>query len=172
MATKMLSNRVSLWWVPASTVGFNPDAPSAALLTPARNVSCAVVSGYTINPTAPDTDSTTSICNDANVETPTFKNYEGNVTFFRQSLVLADVDAASAYTRAFEFFKRPDADGYWVRRIGKKNLDAAVAGDKVAVFKFMSDNPQDVVPDDGGPIQMTVPFLPQGKLVEKVALVA
>lgn len=170
MAKKMMSNKVTLWWVDADTVGFDPEVPSAALLTPAANLSCAVVSGYTLNPTAPDTDSTTSICNTANVETPTFKNYEGNITFFRQDLVAADPTAA--YERAFEKFKHPDADGYWVRRIGKDNGAAAAVGDNVAVFKFMSDNPQDVVADDGGPIQMTVPFLPQGKLVEKVALVA
>lgn len=169
---KMTSNRVTLWWVPVSTVGWSVSAPSAAILTEALNLSCAVVSGYTLNPTAPDTDGTTSICNDANVETPTFKNYEGNITFFRQSIEAADVDATAAYSRAFEFFKHPDADGYWVRRVGKKNTEPAAVGDAVAIFKFMSDNPQDVVPDDGGPIQMTVPFLPQGQIVEKIALLA
>lgn len=168
---KMMSPNTTVWWVPLETVGFNPDAPSAALLTEARNVSCAIVSGYTLNPTDSDTDGTTSICNSANVATPTFYNYEGNITFFRESEG-ADKDNTSAYARAFGFFKHPDAEGYFVRRYGYRESVAAASGQEVQVFKFSSDNPQDVVPDDGGPIQFTVPFLPQGKMALNIALVA
>lgn len=168
---KMKSPNETVWWVPVATVGFDPDAPSAALLTEAMNISCAIVSGYTLNATSSDTSSNTSICNGANSETPTFGNYEGNITFFRESEG-ADKDITSAYARAFGFFKHPDAAGYLVRRLGYKENFAAAAGQEVSVFKFESDNPQDVVPDDGGEIQFTVPFLPQGKMVLNVALVA
>lgn len=168
---KMMSPNTTVWWVPVDTVGFDPDAPSAALLTEALNVSCAIVSGYTLNPTDSDTDPTTSICNSANVATPTFYNYEGNITFFREEEG-ANKDNTSAYARAFDFFKHPDAEGYFVRRYGYRESVAPAVGQEVSVFKFISDNPQDVVPDDGGPIQMTVPFLPQGKMVLNVALVA
>lgn len=168
---KMMSNTVTLWWVPADTPGFDPAAPSAAALTEPRNISCAVVSGYTMNPTDSDTDGTTSICNDSNVSTPTFYNYEGNLTFFRQAEGV-DMDVTAAYARAFEFFKHPDAEGWFVQREGYKQTVAAAAGQEVRVFKFISDNPQDVVPDDGGPIQMTVAFLPQGEMYLDVPLVA
>lgn len=168
---KMKSPNETVWWVPLATVGFNPDAPSAALLTEAMNISCAIVSGYTLNATSSDTSSNTSICNSSNSETPTFGNYEGNITFFRESEG-ADKDITSAYARAFGFFKYPDAAGYLVRRLGYKERLAAAAGQEVSVFKFETDNPQDVVPDDGSEIQFTVPFLPQGKMVLNVALVA
>ena len=168
---KRMSNKETLWWVPADTPGFNPASPSAGALTEARNVSCAIVSGFTLNPTDSDTDGTTSICNTANVATPTFYNYEGNFTFFRQAEG-ADMDETAAYARAFEFFKHPDADGYLVRRLGMRNTVPPAAGQEVSVFKVSSDYPQDVVPEDNGAIQMTVPFLPQGKLALDVALVA
>lgn len=168
---KMKSPNETIWWVPIETVGFSPDAPSAALLTPAMNISCAVVSGYTLNPTDSDTSSNTSICNSANTSTPTFSNYEGNLTFFRES-VDVDADETSAYARAFEYFKHADAEGYLVRRVGYRETLAAAAGQEVSVFKFSTDNAQDVVPDDGSEIQFTVPFLPQGKMVLDVALVA
>lgn len=169
--TKMMNPNEAIWWVPLATVGFNPDAPSAALLTPAMNVSCAVVSGYTLNPADSDTVSDSTICNSANSSTPTFANYEGNISFERESTGV-DADNASARARAFEFFKHPDAEGYLVRRIGYREFELPAAGQEVSVFKFTTDNPQDVVSDDGGPIQITVPFLPQGKMVLNVELTA
>ena len=168
---KRMSNTVTLWWVPADTANFDPSAPSASALTEERNISCAVVSGFTLNPTDSDTDGTTSICNNSNVSTPTFYNYEGNITFFRQAEG-DDFDETAAYARAFEFFKHPDADGWWVQRTGYSQSTAAAAGQSVRVFKFSSDNPQDVVPDDGGPIQFTVAFLPQGEMFLDVDLTA
>jgi hypothetical protein len=167
----MMSPNTTIWWVPKSTVGFDPDAPSAALLTEALNISCAVVSGYTLNPTDSDTVDDATICNSANSSTPTFYNYEGNISFERESTGV-DADDASARARAFDFFKHPDAEGYFVRRHGYRETVAAAAAQEVSVFYFISDNPQDVVADDGGPIQMTVPFLPQGKMVLNKALVA
>ena len=168
---KRMSNTITLWWVPEDAPGFDPASPSAAALTEPRNVSCAVVSGFTLNPTDSDTDGTTSICNNANVSTPTFYNYEGNITFFRQAEG-ADFDATAAYARAFEFFKKPDANGWWVMRSGYAQTLAPAAGQTVRVFKFSSDNPQDVVPDDGGPIQFTVAFLAKGQMFLDVPLVA
>lgn len=168
---KMMSPTETIWWVPSDTPGFDPDAPSAAALTEARNISCAVVSGYTLNPTDSDTDGTTSICNAANVETPTFYNYEANLTFFREE-VGANEDNTSAYYRAFEFFNQPDAEGYLVRRVGYRESVAAAAGQEVSSYLVSSDYAQDVVPDDGGPIQFTVPFLPQGKMAVNKTLVA
>lgn len=172
---KMMSPNTTIWWVPASaTIGtapgtpYDPDAPSLQFLTDARNISCAVVTGYTLNPTDSDTDDSTSICDSANVETPTFYNYEANVTFFREG---DSANTTSDYYKAFQFFKQADAEGYLVRRVGYRNTVAAAAGHIVDSFKVSSDNPQDVV-DDGGPIQMTVPFLPQGKMSLEKALVA
>lgn len=164
---KMMSPNTTIWWVP-STVAWDVNAPSAALLTAARNISCAIVSGYTLNATDSDTDDSTSICDGSNVELPTFYNYEGNITFFRD----ADTTATTSdYAKAFAFFKSGKAEGWLVRRVGYLSSVAAAAGQKVSSYKFISDNPQDVV-EDGGPIEYTVPFLPQGSMGLHKTLVA
>ena len=58
-----------------------------------------------------------------------------------------------------------------MRRVGYLSTQAAAVGQKVSSYKFISDNPQDVV-EDGGPIQYTVPFLPQGRMALSKTLVA
>lgn len=164
MAKKMMAPNETIWWVPISglTPAFNPDAPTAAALTNVltTNISCAVVTGYTLNATASDTDDSSSICDNANVASPTFYNYEANLVFFREGQV---TDLTSTAAKVFALFRKPDAEGYLVRRVGYPSTQAAVAGQVVSSFYVSSDVPQDTV-TDGGPIQMTVPFLPQGKM--------
>lgn len=163
---KMMSPNTTIWWITDAT--YNPDAPSAAKLTTATNISCAIVSGYTLNATDSDTDDSTSICDASNAGVPTFYNYEGNLTFFRDAdLVTATTD----FAKAFAFFKAGKSTGFLVRRVGYLSTVAAAAGQKVSSYKFISDNPQDVV-EDGGPVQYTVPFLSQGKMALNVTLLA
>jgi hypothetical protein len=164
---KMMSPNTTIWWVPESA-NWNPAAPSAALLTAARNISCAVVSGYTLNATESDVDDSTSICDSANVELPTYYNYEANITFFRESNL---ADTTSDYYKAFNFFKAGRQAGWLVRRMGYLSSVAAAATQVVSSYKVISDYPQDVV-EDGGPIEFTVPFLPQGNMDLNRALVA
>lgn len=162
---KMMSPNTTIWWV--TDVAYNPDAPSAAKLTAAANISCAIVSGYTLNATDSDTDDSTSICDASNAGVPTFYNYEANITFFRDAdLVTTTTD----FAKAFAFFKGGKSTGYLVRRVGYLSTVAAAAGQKVSSYKVISDNPQDVV-EDGGPVQYTVPFLPQGKMALNITLV-
>lgn len=164
---KMMSPNTTIWWVP-DAVAWNPDLPSAALLTVARNISCAIVSGYSLNATDSDTDDSTSICDGANAGVPTFYNYEANLTFFRDADVIA---TTSDYAKAFAFFKQGKQGGYLVRRVGYPSTVAAAVGHKVSSYKVISDNPQDVV-EDGGPVEYTVPFLPQGRMALNKTLVA
>lgn len=171
MGNKMMSPSETIWWVPEGTAGWNPEAPSAAILTEARNISCAVVSGYTLNATDSDTDDNTSICNNANTTDYTFYNYEASLPLFREE-VGAGADATSPASRAFEFFKHVDAAGHLVRRMGYLESTPAAAGQEVSVFKVSSDYPKDEVGDSGGAIQMTVPFLPQGQMVLNTPLAA
>lgn len=164
MAQKMMKPNETIWWVPIAglTPAYNPDVPTAAALNNALslNISCAIVNGYTLNPTASDTDDSSSICDSANVQTPTFTNYEANLVLFREG----DLDDdTSIEAKVFELFRYPDAEGYLVRRVGYLSDTPAAAGQVVSSFYVSSDVPQDTI-TDGGPIQMTVPFLPQGKM--------
>ena len=164
---KMMSPLTTIWWVPDSA-NWNPLVPSAALLTTARNISCAVVSGYTLNATDSDTDDSTSICDGANVELPTYYNYEANITFFRDS---DPTNVVSDYAKAFAFFKAGRQAGWLIRRVGYLSTVAAAATQVISSYKVISDYPQDVI-EDGGPIEFTVPFLPQGNMDLNRALVA
>lgn len=165
---KMMSPNTTIWWV--TDVAYNPDVPSAAKLTNAANISCAIVAGYTLNPKDSDTDDSKSICDGSNTKTPTFYNYEGKITFFRDADLAA---TTSDFAKAFAFFKTRGsaAGGYLVRRVGYASTVAAAIGHKVSSFKFVSDYPQDVV-TDGGPIEFTTPFMSQGKMSLHKTLVA
>ena len=163
MATrkKMLAPNETIWWVDAAA-GVTASTMTAAVLNGGNstNISCAIVEGYTLNTTDPQTDNTRSICDEGNVENPTAEQYEANLTAFRDASL---VDNSSVYNKFFNLFSQPDADGWLVRRVGKKSDQAAAANDEVQAFGVSSDYPQSI---DGGenapPIQMTVPFLPTG----------
>lgn len=159
MAKKMLNPNTTLWAIEADDVTDIMQLDAETLNTDALNFSCAVVRGYTLNPTDSDTDDSASICDSGNVENRLYDNYEGEFTMFRD----ADVeDATSVFNQAFEWFKEPDKVFYIVRRVGKKNTAPAVAGDEVEAFLFTNDNMRSVDGGDDGPIQFTVPMLQQG----------
>jgi hypothetical protein len=167
---KMMNVRITtLWWVTDAT--YNPDAPSAAKLTTAANISCAVETGYTLGPVGSEKDTSSTVCDNANAEALTFYNYEGNLTFFREGDL---ANNTSDFAKAFNFFKNGTAvltTGYLVRRLGYASTVAAAAGQAVSSYKFIPDNPQDQ--DDGtAPIRFTVNFKKQGKMAQAITLVA
>lgn len=154
---KMMSPNTRIDWVEDPL--FDAEAPAASFLTDATNISCAIITGYTLNPTKSDVDTTKTICDIAEVETPVRYNYEGSLTFHREG----DLENnTSAYARAFEFFKSSKKTGYLVRRVGLASTVPAAAGQIVSSFKFMSDNSQDMVDDNL--INFMVPFKQQGHM--------
>ena len=163
---KMMSPNTTIWWVPLAGIA-NPATPTIAEINAGTNISCAIVTGYTLGATGSDTDDSKSICDDSNVQTPTFDNYEASLTFFR-----SDLTAVTAiYVTAFNLFKVPRVEGYLVSRHGKKSDQVAAANDIVSVFRVISDSPADVEGDGGSAIQFTVPFLPQGVMTLNYKLV-
>lgn len=158
MAKKMLNPNTTLWVIDADDV-LDINDITATELDAGLNFSCAVVRGYTLNPTDSDTDDSASICDSGNVENRLYDNYEGEFTMFRD----ADVtDTTSVFNEAFEYFKEPDKRFYVVRRVGKRNTESAVAGDELEAFLFTNDHIRSVDGGDDGPIQFTVPMLQQG----------
>ena len=168
MAKKMLNPNTTLWAIDAEDVLNINTIKATDLNTDALNFSCAVVRGYTLNPTDSDTDDSASICDSGNVENRLYDNYEGEFTMFRD----ADVDdATSIFNQAFEYFKEPDRRFYIVRRVGKRNTVAAAAGDEIEAFLFTNDHIRSVDGGDDGPIQFTVPLLQQGQYTGYITLV-
>jgi hypothetical protein len=168
MPQKMLNPNTTLWVVPEIGV-VNPDAPKASEINAGVNISCAVVRGYTLNPTGSSTDDSASICDTGNVSNRLYDNYEGTVTMFRDA---DETDAESIYNVAFELFNQPDQRVWVYRRLGKRNTVAATTGDTVEGFLFTNDNITSVDGGDNGPVQFTVPFLPQGHYTGYVKVVA
>lgn len=170
---KLMNPNTTIWWVPEEGI-VDGAAITVTELTGANavNLSAAVVTGFTLNPTDSDTDDSRSIVDEGNVENPTWDNYEANLTFFR-----TDVDAPTGgndevMDQAYELFKAKGARGWLVRRIGKKYTVAPTATDVYSAFKVLSDNPQDIAGGDEGPIQLTVPFFQQGEMHLNKTLVA
>lgn len=175
VGTKMMPGTITILWVPIEKAATPTEVLKAATLKDPATVdlSCAIVTGFTLNATDSETDSTASICDTAGVSTPTRDAYEANLTFFRQDLQAADA-ATSVYTKAYELFKKGGAKankrGWLVKRVGYPQGTPIAKDQEVSAFLVMPDNPQDVSSDATTPIQFTVPFLPQGTMIlnEKV----
>lgn len=150
----------------------NPLAPTVAELNDIFNftsnidgmvfdISCAILDdSNNIAQTDSDTDGTMTICDAAEVATPTFWNYE--VTF--DTLRDKDVKAAGVYNLARELTLGADRPYYVVTRIGKPNNAPFVAGDNVSVFGVNTDYPVEIS-EDGGLLQHGARFKNTGKVV-------
>lgn len=154
---KMMSPNTTILWVPLGGI-VDPDAPTVAELTAGINISAAIVTGYTLGATDSDTDDSKTIVDEGNVSTPTFGNYEGNLSIFRDGIG----DTPTVFTTAYNLFNEGRVEGYLVSRQGYKHTAAFVAGQLVSVYRFISDFQQDIEGDGGAPIQATIPFRPQG----------
>lgn len=165
MPQKMMAPNTTLVWVPISGV-VDPYNPTITELNAGTNISTAVVRGYKLNPNASDTDKTSAITDEGNVDNRTYSNYEGSLTFFRDANIQ---DNLSSFNKAWALFRRAGARGYLYRRVGKKNIALFVIGDECEGFLFESDWPQTLDGDsNGGPVQFTVPFLQQGSMTGQV----
>jgi hypothetical protein len=157
-ARKLLSPNTTLWAIPLAGVADPAGVgPTVAEINAGTNFSCAVVTGYTLGPTDPDTDDSTSICDNGNVVTQTYDNYEMAITMFRDDTL---ADAVSVYNIAYALFKQP-AEFIFVRRIGKQSTLPAVATDIVDWFGFDVDYFKDL-DDRKAPMQFSIKGIPDG----------
>lgn len=167
---KMLPPNITVLWVPLENGIADINAPQAEELVftldggiedpgPAYNITCAITqSDFTANFTERDTNDDKSLCDDSNVATPIYKNYEVALTAFRDANI---ENNESVYNLFYGLFRKPLQPGYIVTRIGKLHDEPFVDGDDVQVFEVLSGDPQNVH-NDGEPVKMTVNFFPQG----------
>ena len=168
---KMMAPNTRIDWYPEN--GFaDPENPTVAELNAGTNISCAIVAGYTLGFTDSDTNDERSICDEGNVQTRGFANYEASLSFFRAPLAATDPDSL-VYDAARDIFKSElHVSGFLVSRQGKKAGQAYVVGDNVNLFKVTSDLYRDVSGDAGASIQFEVPFLQQGVAVANYEIAA
>ena len=167
MAEKMMSPKTTIWWVPLAGLT-TPAAPKATEINAGTNISCAIVTGFTLNATASDTDDSKTICDEGNVQSRTLGNYEANLSFFRDPIGAGP----TVFTTAYDLFKVARVEGWLISRQGKKSTQVAAVADIVSVFKVMNDSSMDETSDKGTPIRFTVPFLQRGAQYTNVDVVA
>lgn len=172
---KMVNPNTGIWWVPAAGLTA-PSAPSAAEINAGTRISGALVTGYTLKMSDSKTDTSKTVEDEGNVETPTLKNYEGKLQFFRDEVGTGTQDVpipATVFTSVLNLFKTPYVDGYLVSRYGRKATVPVAAGHIVSVFKFKNDVYRTIEGDAGEtPVMIEVEFLKQGEAYPNVTAVA
>lgn len=169
MATKMLRPNVGLY-VAASDAFSDFTAPTLDEITNAAkvfNISPAVTDDYTLNQTESSTDTSLAVVDNADVQTPTYFNYEASMDIFRD----ANPNADSVYNKAYTLFNTVDTKYYLIKRVGKAHDAAFAAGDEISVYGVRTDFPYDIV-GDGEMIRCAARFLVTGEVAINVAVAA
>lgn len=161
MATKMLRPNVGIY-VATSDAFADWSAPTLEELTDATkvfNISPAVTDDYTLNQTESDTDNSLAIVDNADIQTPTYFNYEASLDCFRDENAAAD----SVYNKAYDLFKAADVEYFLIKRVGYAHDEAFAEGQEISVYGVRTDFPIDLV-GDGEMIRMGARFLVTGKV--------
>lgn len=167
MPTKMLRPNVGIY-VAASNAFANWAAPTLTEITDATkvfNISPAVTDDYTLNMTDSESDSSLAIVDNADVQTPTYYNYEASLDGFRDE----NLTATSVYNKFRDLFSTPDVKYYLIKRVGKAHDAAFAAGDEISVYGVKTDYPVDLV-GDGEMIRLGARFLTTGEVAVNVAV--
>jgi hypothetical protein len=146
-----------LTWV---TTLSNPRFPAAAELNAGEDLSCLMATSYEVRADTSDVVAEKAVCDTANSDTPTSKNYMGNLVLFRQWD--PDADDWDAAADPVEVFPEGRIQGFFVRRTGLP-YDTAYADEQIVeVYKFITDEPQFAGGTDQGFVKVTVPLHKQG----------
>lgn len=167
--TKMLRPNVGIY-VAAADAFADWTAPTLTEITDATkvfNISPAVTDGYTLNMTDSQADNSLSIIDNADVQTPTYNNYEASLDVFRD----ANLSATSVYNKARDLFATADVKYYLIKRIGKTHDADFVAGDEISIYGVKTDFPVDIV-GDGEMVRLGARFLTTGEVKVNVAVAA
>jgi hypothetical protein len=165
--TKMLRPNVGIY-VAAADAFADWTAPTLTEITAASkvfNISPAVTDDYTLNMTDSQADTSLSIIDNADVQTPTYTNYEASLDVFRD----ANLSATSVYNKALDLFDTPDVKYYLIKRVGKTHEAAFAAGDEVSIYGVKTDFPIDIV-GDGEMVRLGARFLTTGEVRVNVAV--
>jgi hypothetical protein len=167
MATKMLRPNVGLY-VATSDAFADWTAPTLTEITAAAkvfNISPAVTDDYTLNMTDSESDNSLSVIDNADVQTPTYHNYEASFDGFRD----ANLSATSVYNKFRDLFDAPDVKYYLIKRVGKTHDAAFAAGDEVSMYGVKTDFPIDIT-GDGEMVRLGARFLTTGEVKVNVAV--
>jgi hypothetical protein len=157
---KTLRGNTTIWaarpeafpdWSVAISAADWATAATAGLIT---DISCAVEDGYKLNLTGAKTDSSQSVCDIAEVETPVYRQYEASLSLFRNK---PDSTDTPIYDTAMSLFDAPGVPYYLVKRVDKAQGSDVEEGDILSAFSVETDLPTDI-PADGSMLMFGAQF--------------
>ena len=166
---KLMAPNIRIDWYPEGHFA-DIQNPTVAELNSGYNLSCAIVTGYTLDFTDSNTEDTTTIFDDFTSETILNHSYEADLQFF-----LAPRDSIAgneeAYRKAEElFYVDQNPKGYLAKRFGFPGDSKYVGNQKVDLFLLQADLPK-VLSEEDNPVLLNIRFLPQGEAVSGVTVV-
>lgn len=159
MARLVDLNVVRYDWVPGDTGLTTPSSPKVTELVAGttKALSAYTLTTTALNPTGSDTVSEKGIADVVNIVVPIIGNFEGQLVLFRDFTA-----GAPSASDVMSIFTASGQVGWIVRRIGLASTTAWAVGQKVDVFKVMTDNPQQTGGQTDGYLKLTVPLFQQG----------
>ena len=166
---KLMAPNIRIDWYPEGHFA-DIQNPTVAELNSGYNLSCAIVTGYTLDFTDSNTVDTTTIFDDFTSESILNHSYEADLQFF-----LAPRDSIAgneeAYRKAEElFYVDQNPKGYLAKRFGFPGDSKYVGNQKVDLFLLQADLPK-VLSEEDNPVLLNIRFLPQGEAVSGVTVV-
>lgn len=165
---KLMAPNIRIDWYPEGHFA-DIQNPTVAELNSGYNLSCAIVTGYTLDFTDSNTEDTTTIFDDFTSESILNHSYEADLQFF-----LAPRDSIAgneeAYRKAEElFYDDQNPKGYLAKRFGFPGDSKYVGNQKVDLFLLQADLPK-VLSEEDNPVLLNIRFLPQGEAVSGVTV--
>lgn len=166
---KLMAPNIRIDWYPEGHFA-DIQNPTVAELNSGYNLSCAIVTGYTLDFTDSNTEDTTTIFDDFTSESILNHSYEADLQFF-----LAPRDSIAgneeAYRKAEElFYVDQNPKGYLAKRFGFPGDSKYVGNQKVDLFLLQADLPK-VLSEEDNPVLLNIRFLPQGEAVSGVTVI-
>ena len=153
MASKSLRGNTAIWaarpeaftpteWLSGLSAAKWATGIAANLIV---RISPAVEDSFSLNATGSATDSSQSVEDKAEIETPTFREYEASLDLFRNKPGSTDTPI---YDVALALFDAVDVPYVLVKRVDKAADAIVEVGDILSTYGVMTDYGQDI-PDDG-----------------------
>lgn len=159
---KLMAPNIRIDWYPEGHFD-DPSNPTLGELNTGYNLSRAIVTGYTLDFTDPNTEEYSGVLSDFTVQVYSRDGYEANLQFFLATRESAE-DNERAFRHAEELFYNPNQSvGYLVKRFGYPcHVDyGAFEEQQIDIFKVQADLPK-VLSEDGEPVLLDIRFIPQG----------
>lgn len=123
------------------------------------DISCAIVDGYTLGMTDPNTDNTRTICDVSNVETPTDDTYEGSFDVLRDE----SLTDPGVFNMARMLLAGADLRYWVIERVGVPQGTPFEVGQVISMYEFTTDWPIDLI-SDNTPLQISSQLKATGNL--------